>query len=56
MVVSTKLATLHECKTIYGIEDCYDMLEIARVDIHNREAFAEDNRRQAELNRTAARI
>lgn len=30
------MATLHELGTVYGVEDCYDMLEVAAVDAHNR--------------------
>ena len=32
MVVSAKMATLHELNTIYGIEDLHDLLEILSVD------------------------
>lgn len=36
LVVSRKLATLHELQTVYGLEDCYDMLEVILVeDAHN---------------------
>lgn len=28
-------ATLHECSTIYGLEDLYMMLEVTAVDAHN---------------------
>jgi hypothetical protein len=31
------MATLHELGTVYGLRDCYDMLEIAQVDAHNRQ-------------------
>jgi len=34
-VLSTKLATLHELQTVYGLEDAYDLLEVAMVDGHN---------------------
>jgi hypothetical protein len=30
------MATLHELATVYSIEDCYDLIEIAMVDAHNR--------------------
>lgn len=30
------MATLHELQTVYGVEDVYDMLEVAAVDTHNR--------------------
>lgn len=35
-MVSLGLATLHETQTIYSLEDCYDILEIANVDAYNR--------------------
>ena len=34
--MSRGLATLHECQTVYGVEDLYDLIEIAAVDDHNR--------------------
>ena len=34
-VVSSKLATLHELDTIYGVEDMWILLEINAVDRHN---------------------
>ena len=36
--MSSKLATLHELDTVYGVEDLYLMLEVHSVDIHNRNA------------------
>jgi len=36
LVLSAKMATLHELQTIYDLEDVYDMLEIASVDAHNQ--------------------
>ncbi len=35
LVLSAKMATLHEMQTVYGLEDVYDLLEIASVDAHN---------------------
>lgn len=35
-MISLRMATLAELDTIYGMEDVYDMLEIATVDAHNR--------------------
>ena len=35
VLISRKLATLHELDTIYGTEDVYDMLEIIAVDNAN---------------------
>jgi hypothetical protein len=34
------MATLHELATVYSLEDCYDMREIAAVDAHNRRVMA----------------
>lgn len=41
MVVSSKLATLHELQTVYGIVDVYNLAEIVIVDAHNRRTLAE---------------
>lgn len=41
MVVSGRLATLHELQTVYGALDCYNMAEIITVDAHNRRALSE---------------
>ena len=34
-VVSSKLATLHELDTVYGVEDLWILLEVNAVDRHN---------------------
>lgn len=34
--MSSKLATLCELDTVYGVEDLYDLLEICMVDSHNQ--------------------
>ena len=34
--MSSKLATLHELQTVYGIQDLYDLLEVLAVDNYNR--------------------
>jgi len=34
-VISSKLATLYELQTVYGLEDCYNLLEIVIVDNYN---------------------
>lgn len=34
-VVSSRMATLHELDTVYGIEDLWAMLEVITVDNHN---------------------
>lgn len=38
-MISAKLASLHELETVYGLEDLYDLLEIAAVDAANRQAM-----------------
>lgn len=43
-MISLKLATLHECSTVYSLKDCLDMLDIADVDAHNRRALAPKNK------------
>ena len=35
IVLSSKLATLRELQTVYGLRDMYDLLEIATVDNYN---------------------
>lgn len=34
-MISSKLATLHELQTVYGVKDLYDFLEIIVVNAHN---------------------
>ena len=34
-VVSSRLATLHELDTVYGVEDLWILLEVNAVDRHN---------------------
>jgi hypothetical protein len=41
IVVSMRLATLHELETVYGIQDVYDMLEICVVDNENKRRVEE---------------
>jgi len=38
-VVATRAATLHELQTVYGLEDAYDLLEMATVEVHNQRAI-----------------
>jgi hypothetical protein len=45
-VVSSRLATLHELDTIYGIEDLYALLEILSVDAHNQKVLAQENKQE----------
>jgi hypothetical protein len=33
--VRSKLATLHELQTVYGIKDAHDLLEIHLIEAHN---------------------
>lgn len=33
--ISSRLATLHELDTVYGLEDMWQLLEIHSVDRHN---------------------
>lgn len=35
-VVSSRLATLLELQTIYGMGDLYDLLEVIHVDVYNQ--------------------
>jgi hypothetical protein len=35
VLISRRVATLHELDTIYGVQDAYDMLEIVAVDDYN---------------------
>ncbi len=34
-LVSSRMATLVELQTVYGVEDAYNMLEVLTVDAHN---------------------
>lgn len=36
--LATERVTLHELSTIYSVEDCYILLDIAMVDAHNQRA------------------
>lgn len=40
-VLSTGRATLHELGTVYGTQDCYDILEVAAIDAHNAKLVRE---------------
>lgn len=39
-MISLRLATLHELSSVYGLEDCYDLLDIHDTDTHNRLVLA----------------
>lgn len=41
--MTTRLATLHELKTVYGLKDAYDLAEIATVNGHNRRVMQKHN-------------
>lgn len=34
-VISSRLATLTELQTVYGVRDLYDMIEVVNVDRYN---------------------
>lgn len=34
--MSSRLASLHELQTVYGVRDAYNMLEVLNVDLHNQ--------------------
>jgi hypothetical protein len=41
MVVSSKLATLHELQTVYGVRDLYNLAELVAVDAANHRTMSE---------------
>ena len=41
MVVSSRLATLHELQTVYGVQDLYGLAEVVTVDAYNRRKATE---------------
>lgn len=43
MVVSARLATLHELQTVYGLQDLWDLLEIQSVDTYNQNLIQQEN-------------
>jgi hypothetical protein len=42
MVVSSKLATLHELQSVYGAFDCYNLAELIAVDAYNTRVLSEE--------------
>lgn len=40
MILSARMATLHELDTVYGIEDAYRMIEVIQIDAHNARVTA----------------
>ena len=48
-VVNSRLATLHELETVYGLEDLYNLYEIILIKTANEQAVwrkAKENRRK----------
>ena len=43
MVVTARLATLHELQTVYGLQDLWDLLEIQSVDTYNQNLIKQEN-------------
>lgn len=41
-ILSRKMATLHELDTVYGTQDCYDLMEIIIIDSYNKIISMED--------------
>lgn len=39
MIVSSRIATLRELQTVYGLEDLYNLAEVVIVDRHNVDAL-----------------
>jgi len=37
VLVSRRMATLHELQTVYGVEDAYNMMEIIMIDDYNNQ-------------------
>ena len=45
-VIEGGKATLHECQTIYGLEDLYDIMEVMIVAAHNNALVADASRKR----------
>jgi hypothetical protein len=43
-VVSSRMASLIELQTVYGVTDLYRMLEVLTVDAHNRRVLSKPGR------------
>ncbi len=41
--MSSRLATLHELGTVYGVKDLYDLIEVIVVDAHNKRVIDKIN-------------
>lgn len=42
VVIGSRLATLHELETVYGLEDMYDLLEVVEIDAYNERLAAKE--------------
>lgn len=42
VLLSTRMATLHELDTVYGMADAYNMLEVVQVDDYNKALMQQD--------------
>lgn len=38
--MTSRLATLHELDTVYGVEGMYDLLEVISINAHNQRVAA----------------
>ena len=47
MLVSSRMASLHELQTVYGVKDAYDLLEIVLVNQHNERMVMQWQTRQS---------
>jgi hypothetical protein len=43
VIISHRLATLHELQTIYGTEDMYNLYEIISVNNHNESLMVKED-------------
>lgn len=41
LLISSRIATLKELQTFYGLRDAYDLLEVLNVDMHNKQRVEE---------------
>jgi hypothetical protein len=41
-LISSRMATLTELDTVYGVKDAYDLLEIVAIDAHNEMVMRDD--------------
>ena len=43
VIVSSRIATLHELSTVYGLEDAYDLIEILTIEAENQRIAQDGN-------------